>query len=175
LGGEGGARILQHGRHSLRAAQVVGIIAARDCTLEILPKIDGLEGDDARTRRNLVHMLAAALDLEIAPGALTDVGWQRENLLEILIRLFANKLFAEVHRGLPRRYVEQQDDLPSLRGRLDVIRQFRTLAASPERLACRFDELSSDIALNQIMKAAVRRLSQVARQLRINADCVSSA
>jgi 5-methylcytosine-specific restriction enzyme subunit McrC len=163
LGGEGGARILQHGRHSLRAAQVVGIIAARDCTLEILPKIDGLEGDDARTRRNLVHMLAAALDLEIAPGALTDVGWQRENLLEILIRLFANKLFAEVHRGLPRRYVEQQDDLPSLRGRLDVIRQFRTLAASPERLACRFDELSSDIALNQIMKAAVRRLSQVAR------------
>lgn len=163
LGGEGGARILQHGRNSLRAGQVVGIIAAQDCTLEILPKIDGLEEDDARTRQNLVHMLAVALDLEISPGSFTDVGWQRENLLEILIRLFADKLFVEVHRGLPRRYVGHEADLPALRGRLDVLRQFRALAASPERLACRFDDLSPDIPLNRIMKAAVTRLARVAR------------
>jgi 5-methylcytosine-specific restriction enzyme subunit McrC len=50
-----------------------------------------------------------------------------------------------------------------LRGRLDVIRQFSTLAASPDRLACRYDELSSDIALNQIMKAAVAKLMRLAR------------
>lgn len=163
LGGEGGARILQHGRHSLRAAQVVGVIAAKDCTLEILPKIDGIEGDTGQLRANLVHMLAVALDLDVAAGSLTDLGWQRENLLEILIKLFANNLFGEVHRGLPRRYVGHTDDLPSLRGRLDVIRQFSTLAATPNKLACRFDELSPDIALNQIMKAAVTRLMRVAR------------
>ncbi len=164
LGGEGGARILQHGRHSIRAGQVVGIIAARDCTLEILPKIDGLETDDARTRTNLVHMLAAVLELEIAPGSMTEIGWQKENLLEILIRLFADKLFAEVHRGLPRRYVAEEADLPALRGRLDVQRQFRSLAATPQRLACRFDDLSANVPLNQIMKAAVRRLSRVSRR-----------
>jgi 5-methylcytosine-specific restriction enzyme subunit McrC len=107
-------------------------------------------------------MLATALDLEISAGLLTDVGWQRENLLEILIRLFVDKLFVQVHRGLPRRYVAHEADLPALRGRLDVLRQFRALAASPQRLACRFDELSSDIALNQIMKAAVKRLGRVA-------------
>jgi 5-methylcytosine-specific restriction enzyme subunit McrC len=108
LGGEGGARVLQHGRRSLRAAQVVGIIAAQGCTLEILPKIDGLDGNDSRTRQNLIHMLATAIDLDISPGALTDVGWQRENLLEILIRLFVDKLFVQVHRGLPRRYVSHE-------------------------------------------------------------------
>ena len=57
---------------------------------------------------------------------------------------------------MPRRYVGHEDDLSALRGRLDVKRQFTVLAASPQRLACRFDELSTDIALNRIMKAATR-------------------
>jgi 5-methylcytosine-specific restriction enzyme subunit McrC len=168
LGGEEGARILQHGRTALRAQQVVGVIAAQDCTLEILPKIDGLgDGDSAvsqaQIRRNLVHMLAVALDLDIAAGQMARLGWQDENLLEVLIRLFCDRLFEAVHLGLPRRYVAMEEDVPALRGRLDVIRQFSTLAASPDRLACRFDELSSDIHLNQIMKAAVARLLQLSR------------
>lgn len=171
LGGEEGARILHHGKTALRAQQVVGVIAAQDCTLEILPKIDGLgDGEtaasQAKIRRNLVHMLAVALDLEIATGQLARLDWQDENLLEVLIRLFCDKLFEAVHLGLPRRYVNHEDDLPTLRGRLDVIRQFSTLAANPARLACRFDELSSDIALNQIMKAAVGKLLHLSRSAR---------
>lgn len=168
LGGEEGARILQHGQTALRAQQVVGVIAAQDCTLEVLPKIDGLgDGDSAASqaqiRRNLVHMLAVSLDLDIAAGQMARLGWQDENLLEVLIRLFCDRLFEAVHLGLPRRYVSMEEDIPTLRGRLDVIRQLSTLAASPDRLACRFDELSSHIPLNQIMKAAVARLLQLSR------------
>ena len=157
-----GERILINHPKKLRAQQVVGVIAADDVTLEILPKIDGDESD-AAARRSLVHMLAAVFDLDIVEGGLTDLGWQRDDLLEILIRLFCDRLFEALHRGLPRRYVPHEDDLAALRGRLDVKRQFTVLAASPQRLACRFDELSADIALNQIMKAAVTKLAKVAR------------
>lgn len=157
-----GERILVNHPKKLRAQQVVGVIAADDVTLEILPKIDGNESD-AAARRSLVHMLAVVLDLDIVEGALTDLGWQRDDLLEILIRLFCDRLFEALHRGLPRRYVPHEDDLAALRGRLDVKRQFTVLAASPQRLACRYDELSADIALNQIMKAAVTKLAKVAR------------
>lgn len=168
LGGEDGARIIQHGAKSIRAQQVVGVIAADGCTLEILPKIDGL-GDgqssvsQAAIRKNLVNMLAVVLDLEIASGRITELGWQQDNLLEVLIRLFCNKLFDAVHRGMPRRYIPCEEDLPMLRGRLDVMRQFSTLAASPQKLASRFDDLSPDIALNQIMKAAVIKLLRLSR------------
>jgi 5-methylcytosine-specific restriction enzyme subunit McrC len=93
----------------LRAQQVVGVIAADDVTLEILPKIDGNESD-AAARRSLVHMLAAVLDLDIVEGSLTDLGWQRDYLLEIVIRLFCDRLFEAFHRGLPRRYVPHEDD-----------------------------------------------------------------
>lgn len=162
MGGSDGERILINHPKKLRAQQVVGVIAAGDASLEILPKIDGGESD-ASARRSLIHMLAAVYDLDVHDGAITELGWQNQDLLEILIRLFCDRLFAAVHRGLPRAYVEYEDDLAALRGRLQVIRQFSVLAASPQRLACRFDELSPDIALNQVMKAAVTCLRKRSR------------
>jgi 5-methylcytosine-specific restriction enzyme subunit McrC len=159
--------ILEHGRKAIRARGVVGVIAASGCTLEILPKIDvpGEEGGRAtgNIRRRLVHMLAVALDLKIEAGQITALDWQRETMLEILVRLFSEKLVDAVRQGIPRRYVEHADDLPVLRGRLNVTRQFTTLAVAPSRLACRYDALTPDIALNRIMKAAITRLSRIAR------------
>lgn len=167
LGGEEGGKIVQLGRRALRAGQVVGILAAENCSLEILPKIDaaGDEGGDAsqgQVRKRLVHMLAVALNLDVQSGALSDHDWQSNTLLEILISLFTRDLIDAVRQGMPRRYVGIEDDLPALRGKLDVVRQFSVLAASPQRLACHYDELSSDILLNRIMRTAVDRLRRVA-------------
>jgi 5-methylcytosine-specific restriction enzyme subunit McrC len=160
----GGTSVLINHPHELRAQQVVGILAAPGVTLEILPKIDAL--DAGGTRRALVHMLARVLRLKIASSSLAALDWQRQDLLEILIQLFCEHLFAAVHRGLPRRYLGHADDLAVLRGRLDVQRQCSALALQPHKLACRYDALSADIALNQIMRAAVMRLRQLTRSAR---------
>jgi 5-methylcytosine-specific restriction enzyme subunit McrC len=157
IGGDEGEQILVDGSSKLRARQVVGVLVAKGVTLEILPKIEGAQEDQA-IRRSLVHMLAVVLDLDISAGSATTLGWQNENLLEILIRLFGKKLFAALRQGMPRKYIGHQDDVPALRGSLDVVRQFTILAATPQKLACRFDELSQNFALNQIMKATITRL-----------------
>lgn len=167
--GRDGSGVLEHGRHALRARGVVGILATGDASLEILPKIDVAPGEtldyqNAAIRKRLVHMLAVALDLRIDLGAFTDLAWQRETLLEILIRIFCDKLTMALRKGMPRRYVECEEDLPTLRGQFDTTRQFTRLAANPSRLACRFDQLSEDIALNRIMKAAVVHLLRVSRR-----------
>ncbi|SMH51183.1 McrC family protein [Maritimibacter sp. HL-12] len=166
--GRGGGGVLEDRRHELRARGVVGVIAAQGCSLEILPKIDimqeeGAERQNAAIRKRLVHMLAVALNLKIDMGRITDLDWQRDTLLEILIRVFCDKLTEAVRRGMPRRYLGHEDDLSALRGTLDVPRQFTRHAANPGRLACRFDELSQDIALNHIMKAAVAHLFRMSR------------
>lgn len=167
LAGRGEGGVLEHGRKALRARGVVGVVAAQGCALEILPKIDipGEQGAQAvgSIRRRLVHMLAVALDLRIEAGQVTALDWQQETLLEILIRLFSTKLIDSVREGMPRRYLQHHDDLPVLRGRLEAKRQFTTLAANPALLACHYDALTVDIALNQIMKAAVLRLVRIAR------------
>lgn len=164
--GRGTEGVLEHGRHALRARGVVGIIASPECQLEILPKIEAAgeaDTDDAMLRRRLVHMLAVAHDLRIDSGNAAQLGWQRDTLLEILIRIFCGKLIDAVRHGMPRQYVAEEDDLPTLRGRLDVTRQFSTLATQPQKLACRFNSLSPDIALNQVMKAVVAKLSRLAQ------------
>ena len=144
----------------LKAEQVVGVLAVPGKTLEILPKIDG---DDGAVRKALVHMLAVAHRLRVADGELASLDTQRRDLLELLIGLFAKRLLGAVRRGLPRRYIGHEDDLKLLRGRLDVTRQVTHLAARPDLLACRFDELSEDTPLNRVLKAAVWRLARVAR------------
>ncbi len=158
IGGEG---VLEHGRKGLRARSVVGVIATPDCQLEILPKIEGQ--DDVTLRHRLIHMLAIALDIRIDARAITHLGWQPYTILEILIRLFCGKLADAVRQGIPQQYTDHEEDLPTLRGRLDVTRQFSILAVSPQKLACRFDARSSDIALNQVMRAAIGKLSHLAR------------
>jgi len=166
--GQGGGGVLEDRRHELRARGVVGVIAAQGCSLEILPKIDivqedGSERQNAAIRKRLVHMLAVALDLKIEIGRIADLDWQRETLLEILIRIFCDKLTEAVRRGMPRRYLGHDDDLSALRGTLNVPRQFTRHAANPGHLACHFDELSQDIVLNRIMKATVAHLSRMSR------------
>lgn len=165
--GSGGG-VLEDRRNELRARGVVGVLATDGCSLEILPKIDvevqaGEAKQNAAIRKRLVHMLAVALNLKIETGQVTDLDWQRETLLEILIRIFCGKLTDAVRRGMPRRYVVQEDDLPALRGTLNLARQFTRHAANPSRLACKFDELSEDIALNRIMKATVAHLFRMSR------------
>jgi 5-methylcytosine-specific restriction enzyme subunit McrC len=167
--GRGGSGVLEHGRHALRARGVVGILAAGDVSLEILPKIDVAPGEttdyqNAAIRKRLVHMLAVALDLRIDLGVITDLAWQRETLLEILIRIFCDKLTEALRKGMPRRYVNCEEDLPTLRGQLDITRQFTRHAANPSRLASRFDLLSEDTPLNRIMKAAVMCLTRLSRR-----------
>jgi 5-methylcytosine-specific restriction enzyme subunit McrC len=164
--GEGG--VLEDRRHDLRARGVVGVIAAAECSLEILPKIDvpasdGSAEERGEIRKRLVHMLAVALDLKIETGRMSDLDWQQETLLEILIRIFCEKLTEAVRRGMPRRYLVEEEDLFALRGTLNLPRQFTRHAANPSRLACRFDELSDDIALNRIMKATIAHLFRMSR------------
>lgn len=168
LGGDDGNRVLTDHYHRLRAQQVVGVLAASDCSLEILPKVDALALEDESEdtlRTRLIGLLSLSLNLKISHGEAVALARQKHGLLDILIRLFADRLLLETRRGLSRQYVRQEDVVPVLKGQLDVVKQFSVLAGRPERLACRFDVLSVDIALMQVMKACVVFLAKHARHV----------
>lgn len=162
-GSEGTAILVDHHRH-LTTRQMVGVIAAPGCSLEILPKIDPEDiQTDGAIRHRLVRMLDVALGLNLSDGQASTMARQNETLLDVLIRLFADRLLAEARRGLPRAYLTQEDDLPALRGRLDVLRQFTHNAVRPDRLSCRFDTLMIDTPLLRIMKTCVLFVRRYAR------------
>src|SRR5690348_3064401 len=98
--GPDGTDILCDHNTYLRARQMVGVIAGRDCSLEILPKIDPrAPSEDAPTvRSRLVHMLDVALGLNISAGEAVAMAHRADSLLEVLVSLFADRLLAEVRR-----------------------------------------------------------------------------
>ena len=153
-------KVLERTRSGVKAAQVVGVVSVPSATLEILPKING---PDDGVRRALLHMLCVARDLRVADGDLASLGSQRSDLLELLIGLFAERLLVAMRQGLPRRYMGHEEDLKIMRGRLHIVRQVTSLAARPDVLACRFDELSENTPLNRVLKAAVVRLARITR------------
>lgn len=166
IGGAEGTDILCDHHDHLTARQVVGVIAGRGCSLEILPKVDPAGGDEtvSTVRGRLVHMLDVALGLDLSTGEAAALAHRADTLLDLLVALFADRLLAEARHGLQRLYREEEDDLRTLRGRLDVARQFTVHAVRPDRLACRFDTLSADTPLMQIMKACVLLLVRHARR-----------
>ncbi|MBK8631459.1 MAG: McrC family protein [Sphingomonadales bacterium] len=166
LANRSGTNILVDRYSDIWAQQVVGVIAAPGSSLEILPKIDSVSDENDETiRTRLISMLDVALGLRLSDGQALSMARQKETLLDILIRLFADRLLAEARRGLPRAYLSQEEDLAALRGRLDVIRQFTHNAVRPDRLACRFDTLLPDTPLLRVMKACVLMLRRHARVL----------
>lgn len=163
---EDGTNILVRRHDRIVARQMVGMISAPGCSLEILPKVDpeGQPENEHQVRRRLVRMLDIALGLNLSLSSTAEIDRQNTTLLDILIRAFGDKLLAEVRRGLPRHYQQCEEDLPCLRGRLDVARQFTVNAVRPDRLACRFDQLEANTPLMQIMAATVTFLSKHVRR-----------
>ena len=163
-----GDGVLRHGRKWLEAQGIVGVIATPVCQLEILPKIEGREvpsSDEAvkDVRKCLVRMLSVARKLSLDDNAVAKLCRQKHTLLEVLVGLFCERVENAVRMGMPRNYLADADDLPVLRGRLNVARQFSVHVANPQRLACWFEALSRDIPINQVIRSAISKLSRVTR------------
>jgi 5-methylcytosine-specific restriction enzyme subunit McrC len=147
--------ILSPSHRSLRTKQVCGLMSVGATSLEILPKLRDSVGED---RQALIRMLTIAHDLRIDGGETAEIERPSSDLLEVFGRMFLRKLGDAARKGLPRAYVAFEDDLPKLRGRLDIQRQFTQHAARSDRLACRFDEFAADIPVNRLLHACLALL-----------------
>ena len=61
-------------------------------------------------------------------------------------------------KGTVRRYVQVEDGLQTIRGRVSIPGQMRR-GGLPIPVTCTFDEHTADIALNRIVKAAILALA----------------
>ncbi|WP_194266282.1 McrC family protein [Dechloromonas sp. H13] len=157
--------VIEHlSRSRVRPAQYVGAVQLGGRTVEFLPKIEQTEAevDLPAVRHNLLQMLLVAYDLEGATPGKAALEQSSDGWLDILMRLFSRALADQLRRGLIRRYREEADDLPTVRGRLQIEEQVRRNLVHRERSACAYDEFDEDHALNQLFRVAIRRMLRVA-------------
>lgn len=105
---------------------------------------------------NLFRMLEYAyrLDFTILEGLMDS-----ESVIELYERLalvLARRVLDRIRKGLYRSYVPKNDDLPYVRGRIDVMAHIRNLQRVA--LPCNFEEHTTDVEENQILLWTLTRI-----------------
>ena len=135
----------------IRARSWIGVIRFQNFEVRITPKLaDGSAG--------VVQMLALTNGLDALrrnKGERTLDLHKNLDLFDLIALLFAEACEQIVQGGLWHDYVEQEADLPVLRGRLLVGQQVRQHYGRIDRLACRYDDHITDVVENQILAAAL--------------------
>ena len=75
-----------------------------------------------------------------------------ENALDLFTSILAIGIISQLKHGLSREYIEYQDKLSTLRGKIDINESIKLMVSKDRRLACRYDELSENHYMNQIIK-----------------------
>ncbi len=145
------------GRYVLQAQSHVGTVVAPGVEIRIRAKC---------RVRSLFYMLGYAYHLADFRRELSFHD-SKEGLYEHLLAIFAGQLEALLGRGLRRGYLEEEDDLQILRGRMIFDRQLRRRAVGVFSISCRFQDFTADIPHNQVLRYA---LHQVGSSRRIPLD-----
>lgn len=141
----------REGAYDLTPGSVIGAVALPGLAVEIRPKIE---------IDRVLFLLSYALD----PRA-----WRRDtflfearpSLLESLIPSFVRQVRHAFRRGLLQGYRSDEDALQTLRGRIRIDDQLRRRFGLFPPVEVRFDELTEDIEVNRLIRAAVDRLERM--------------
>jgi len=168
-----GTELIEIGYRSGRATNWVGTLGVGDKMIEVIPKVDSSDGElsDARTRENLLHMLAMAGDVLLSPADITRMVHSGKPLLSAFLNLYVHNLAREWRKGAIKNYVSQEENRTYLRGKLLFREQLRDNLIQQQRFYTSCDEFIDDNRVARLLKAA---LEQCCRQ-RLCADVARNA
>lgn len=81
-----------------------------------------------------------------------------DDVQDLFAAILARGIAQQLKQGLHREYVTRNEDLPVLRGKLDVYGTVKNQIQRKKVLSCEYDELSVDNIFNQILKTTVNIL-----------------
>ena len=87
-----------------------------------------------------------------------------EEIYERIASILAKRVSDRVRKGLYRSYVERDDDLEFVRGRIDIRGNIRNAVVGAPRLRCHFEELTADLEENSILLWALYAASRLGLQ-----------
>ena len=113
--------------------------------------------------RNVFYMLATAYGFR-DPFLDQALAFERiDELFDFLVEHLANLIDARLERGLYRAYVEREDNLPAVRGRILIAEDVRRNAVLRHRTFCQFTEFTWDIPENRVIRQTVFAMSRLVR------------
>lgn len=114
--------------------------------------------------RNVFFMLATAYRFG-SPFSDQALAFERvDELFDFLVEHLANLIDARLARGLYRAYIDREENLPAVRGRIMVAEDLRQNAILRHRTMCQFTEFTWDIPENRVIRQTVFAVSRLVRR-----------
>lgn len=86
-----------------------------------------------------------------------------DEMYDLLAAILAKGIGIQLKQGLYREYINRQEELPVMRGKINMSGTIKNRLAHELLLTCDFDELSENNLLNQILKTTVMLLLKNAK------------
>lgn len=141
----------------LQAQNYVGVIQTKDgTTIEILPKIRNL--DEQKSKEILIKMLKTLKKSPFKNFNTANLKASKMPLLEIFIFMFLEELSKLIQKGIKSDYVQKEENLKFLKGKLKISEQIKQNSVHKERFFVQYEEFSSDRVENRLIKTTLEYL-----------------
>ena len=105
--------------------------------------------------KNIYYMLSYAFQVLKNSNAYENIaGEDFDNIENLFAAILSKGISQQIKQGLYRAYTEEKDQLPLLRGKLNLQGTLKNYVQQKRVLACEFDSLSENNLFNQILKTA---------------------
>lgn len=164
-------------------ARLGGIIAQKDDAIAQLQGRIKQEEKVPRKKsskipiRNLWFLMLYAYDLIHTLDDNTRVAVENnpDELPDLIATILANAVEKRLRQNLTVNLERQHADLSRVRGRINHIRTARKLLLQRGKIACSFDVFTTDTPKNQLVKAALNRLSPLVKTDKLKERCYANA
>lgn len=111
--------------------------------------------DKSIVMRNIYYMLSYAFQI-LNQSTYDDLAVEEfDEMYSLFAAILSKGIGLQLKQGLYREYIECQEDMPVLRGKINMPGTVRNQLIHKRVLTCDFDELSVNNELNQILKTTV--------------------
>ncbi len=156
------------GQKAIRTKKYVGTIIFKGEQLNIYPKVFSTEYEDHDTDdlsqkhllENLIRWIEYCNKLEYPFLNISSELHDSEDLKELFITLYIGYVRSAVERGAYFRYIEETEDIPSIKGKFDykdyVLRKIPN--GQTDQFHCSYSTFEFDNPVNRIIKHTCRQL-----------------
>ena len=146
----------------LQAQNYVGVIQTRSgVVVEILPKIADLnsgEGGEKEVKKILIKMLKTLRKSPFKNFDMANLNSVDLPLLEIFITMFLEELSILIKKGIKSDYIDKEENLKFLKGKLKISNQIKENYIHRERFFVEYQDFISDRLENRFIKTTLEYL-----------------
>ena len=140
----------------------VGLIQMKNnCQIQVLPKIEFLNGEQDETKKVFMRMLRSMKDFPSKVFSNANLKMERMNLYEIFINMYLQEVRQLVKHGIKSSYVGVEDNLNFYKGKLLVNEHIKRNMVHQERFYVRYDEYQVNRPENRLIKSTLLKLQNI--------------